>query len=89
LIPLTFMSLPKEHNHHAQANATAAAAPAADASSDGGEDDDLMQPLYPYALGLFIALAFSFVLGFGATFAEPALRGTHTHTPPHARSLDD
>lgn len=75
LIPLTFMSLPKEHNHHhAQANATAAAS-AADASADSGDDDDdLMQPLYPYALGLSIALAFSFVLGFGATFAEPALR---------------
>jgi hypothetical protein len=42
-----------------------------------------MQPLYPYALGLFIALAFSFVLGFGATFAEPPLRGKRTHARTH------
>lgn len=30
-------------------------------------------PLYPYAAGLSIALGFAFVLGFGATLAEPAL----------------
>ncbi len=30
-------------------------------------------PLYPYVTGLAIALAFAFLLGFGATLAEPAL----------------
>jgi hypothetical protein len=30
-------------------------------------------PLYLYAVGLILALAFAFVLGFGATIAEPAL----------------
>jgi len=30
-------------------------------------------PLYTYGLGLFIALGFAWVLGFGATLAEPAL----------------
>ena len=30
-------------------------------------------PLYIYGLGLFIALAFAWALGFGATLAEPAL----------------
>ena len=30
-------------------------------------------PLYSWFLGLFIALAFAWVLGFGATLAEPAL----------------
>lgn len=30
-------------------------------------------PLYWYGVGLFIALAFAFFLGFGATLAEPAL----------------
>ena len=30
-------------------------------------------PLYAYLLGIFIALAFSWLLGFGATLAEPAL----------------
>jgi len=30
-------------------------------------------PLYHYAFGLFVALAFAWVLGFGATLAEPAL----------------
>lgn len=31
-------------------------------------------PLYPYALGVAIALLFAFLLGFGATLAEPALQ---------------
>ncbi len=30
-------------------------------------------PFYWYALGIFIAIVFSFILGFGATLAEPAL----------------
>jgi hypothetical protein len=30
-------------------------------------------PLYPYGVGLVIALVFAWVLGFGATYAEPAL----------------
>ena len=30
-------------------------------------------PLYPYNFGIFIALAFAWLLGFGATLAEPAL----------------
>ena len=30
-------------------------------------------PLYPYALGIFIAGMFAWLLGFGATLAEPAL----------------
>jgi len=33
----------------------------------------LGSPLYTYTLGVFIALAFAFLLGFGATLAEPAL----------------
>jgi hypothetical protein len=83
------MSLPKEHGHHAATNGSVPSArdrvrevfslDIASSSADVGEDVDMMQPLYPYALGLLIALVFSFVLGFGATFAEPALRGTHTH----------
>ena len=32
-----------------------------------------LSPIYMYALGLTIALAFAWVLGFGATLAEPAL----------------
>ncbi|WP_291995501.1 DUF1538 domain-containing protein [Candidatus Accumulibacter sp. ACC003] len=30
-------------------------------------------PLYPYALGIAMTLAFAFAIGFGATVAEPAL----------------
>ena len=30
-------------------------------------------PLYPYALGIALAFAFAWILGFGATIAEPAL----------------
>lgn len=30
-------------------------------------------PLYEYSLGIFIALVFAWILGFGATLAEPAL----------------
>jgi hypothetical protein len=30
-------------------------------------------PLYVWGLGLFIAIAFAWLLGFGATLAEPAL----------------
>lgn len=37
------------------------------------DDGSVMDALYPYLLGLFIALAFAFILGFGATLAEPAL----------------
>lgn len=43
--------------------------PAAFTSIDSVEDS----PLYFFALGLFIALAFAWLLGFGATLAEPAL----------------
>ncbi len=30
-------------------------------------------PIYPYAMGLMLAIAFAWILGFGATIAEPAL----------------
>lgn len=30
-------------------------------------------PLYPLAIGIFIAIGFAWILGFGATLAEPAL----------------
>ena len=30
-------------------------------------------PLYSYGFGIFIALTFAWLLGFGATLAEPAL----------------
>ncbi|MFQ5656407.1 MAG: DUF1538 domain-containing protein [Candidatus Methylomirabilales bacterium] len=30
-------------------------------------------PIYPYAMGLTIAIVFAWILGFGATIAEPAL----------------
>lgn len=33
----------------------------------------VLEPLYHYVLGLIVALIFAFVLGFGATLAEPAL----------------
>ncbi len=36
-------------------------------------DGTVIEALYPYFLGLFVALAFAWVLGFGATLAEPAL----------------
>lgn len=36
-------------------------------------DGTVMQALYPYILGLFIAIGFAWILGFGATLAEPAL----------------
>ena len=35
-------------------------------------------PLYMFSLGLFIALAFAWLLGFGATLAEPALNALGT-----------
>lgn len=35
-------------------------------------------PLYPYEFGIFIALAFAWLLGFGATLAEPALNALGT-----------
>jgi hypothetical protein len=37
------------------------------------EDGSILEAIYPYAIGLFIAIAFAFILGFGATLAEPAL----------------
>jgi len=43
--------------------------PAAFTTLEAVEDS----PLYFVALGLFIALAFAWILGFGATLAEPAL----------------
>ena len=36
-------------------------------------DSVASSPLYMFSLGLFIALAFAWLLGFGATLAEPAL----------------
>jgi len=36
-------------------------------------DGQVVEPLYHYTLGLVVALLFAFVLGFGATLAEPAL----------------
>ncbi len=36
-------------------------------------DGTTLDALYPYFIGLFVALAFAWVLGFGATLAEPAL----------------
>ena len=36
-------------------------------------DGTYVEALYPYTIGLFVALAFAWVLGFGATLAEPAL----------------
>lgn len=32
-----------------------------------------IEAIYPYAIGLLIAFGFAFILGFGATLAEPAL----------------
>jgi hypothetical protein len=43
--------------------------PAAFMGIDGIENS----PMYRYAVGLVIALAFAWILGFGATIAEPAL----------------
>ncbi len=37
------------------------------------DDGSLLEALYPYFLGLFVAVAFAWILGFGATLAEPAL----------------
>lgn len=34
---------------------------------------EVLKALYPYLLGLFVAVAFAWILGFGATLAEPAL----------------
>jgi len=39
------------------------------ASSDGGT----IAQIYPYIIGIGIAIAFAWILGFGATLAEPAL----------------
>jgi len=36
-------------------------------------DGTQLEALYPYFLGLFVALVFAWILGFGATLAEPAL----------------
>jgi len=38
-------------------------------STDGG----MIEALYPYGIGLTVAILFAFILGFGATLAEPAL----------------
>ena len=37
------------------------------------QDGTMIEALYPYALGLSVAILFAWVLGFGATLAEPAL----------------
>jgi len=36
-------------------------------------DGTFIEAIYPYAIGLSIAVGFAFILGFGATLAEPAL----------------
>lgn len=36
-------------------------------------DGNMIEQLYPYAIGLSVALVFAWILGFGATLAEPAL----------------
>jgi len=38
-----------------------------------GADGSLITALYPYGIGLTVAIVFAFILGFGATLAEPAL----------------
>lgn len=38
-------------------------------TADGG----IIEALYPYAIGLSVAILFAWILGFGATLAEPAL----------------
>lgn len=43
--------------------------PAAFTNIEGVDND----PLYSFGLGLFIAIGFAWILGFGATLAEPAL----------------
>jgi hypothetical protein len=37
------------------------------------DDGTIMQAMFPYILGVFIAVGFAWILGFGATLAEPAL----------------
>jgi hypothetical protein len=37
------------------------------------DDGSLIEALYPYGIGLTVAILFAFILGFGATLAEPAL----------------
>lgn len=37
------------------------------------EDGTVMEAMFPYLLGIFIAVGFAWILGFGATLAEPAL----------------
>ncbi len=36
-------------------------------------DGTIMDAMFPYILGIFVAIAFAWILGFGATLAEPAL----------------
>ena len=36
-------------------------------------DGTIIEALYPYAIGLSVAILFAWILGFGATLAEPAL----------------
>ena len=36
-------------------------------------DGSIIEALYPYAIGLSVAVLFAWILGFGATLAEPAL----------------
>lgn len=43
------------------------------AFNDITTENGVIEQLYPYALGLTVALIFAWVLGFGATLAEPAL----------------
>lgn len=36
-------------------------------------DGTIVEAIYPYAIGLSVAIVFAWILGFGATLAEPAL----------------
>ncbi len=42
-------------------------------SEISNSNGDVIKALYPYGIGLSIAIAFAWILGFGATLAEPAL----------------
>lgn len=43
------------------------------AFTDLSSGNEMIEAIYPYTLGLAIAFLFAFILGFGATLAEPAL----------------
>lgn len=43
------------------------------AFSDLRVSEEVIEALYPYAIGMIVVISFAWVLGFGATLAEPAL----------------